>query len=93
MQKLVKFDTFQTAKFLSVVYFLVAAVFCVPMALFTMIFGGSEQFGGYGMIVFIIAPFGYALITFVMVAIGCGLYNLTAKGFGGIAFTLESSQK
>ena len=93
MTQLKRFGVLQTAKVAGVLYFLGALVFCIPIGLLSMLVGGlSEQnpvgamFGGIFMFV---APFIYGALGFVFVAIGCLVYNLTAKFVGGIEVELE----
>jgi hypothetical protein len=98
MQQVKGFGVFQTAKFMAILYFLIAAVVCVLMIPFMLMFGGmmreSGMGGGMGMMggsVFflILAPFIYAIVAFIATAIGCAIYNVVAKRFGGVEIDLR----
>ncbi|MFD1096001.1 hypothetical protein [Salegentibacter chungangensis] len=98
MKKIKRFGVIQTAKTVSLIYFLVMAIFMIPIGIISLVAGG---FGGHdlpffpfaGGIFFFIAPFIYALISFIMVSIGCLIYNLVADYTGGIAVEIQTEEK
>ena len=89
MVQLKRFGILQTAKVAAVIYFLGAVVFCIPFGLITML-GGIFSSQGNSMstlffgVFMLIAPFLYAAVSFVFVALGCWVYNLIARFIGGI---------
>lgn len=94
MVRIKSFGVLQTAKIAAVLYFLGSAIICIPMALLAMLGGalGSEQgfIGGViGGIMLLFAPFLYAGIGFVFVALGSAIYNIVAGYVGGIEIELE----
>jgi len=95
MTRIRRFGILQTAKLMAVMYFLLSAVFVVPVALILMatgvFHGGEDALGGLiGGIGMIFIPFIYALLGFIFVAIGCAIYNVVASWVGGIEVELDS---
>ncbi|MCF6284994.1 MAG: hypothetical protein L3K26_07375 [Candidatus Hydrogenedentes bacterium] len=94
MAQIKRFGVLQTSKVVGVLYFLGAAVFCIPLGLITMVFGGFQGQQGFlggivGGIGLMFLPLLYGAVSFVMVAIGCAVYNLVAGFVGGIEIELE----
>jgi hypothetical protein len=99
MQQVKGFGVFQTAKFMAILYFLIAAVVCVLMIPFMLMFGGMMRESGMGgmgggmmggsIFFLILAPFIYAIVAFIATAIGCAIYNVVAKRFGGVEIDLR----
>jgi len=81
-QRIRRFHPLQTAKTMAVLYGLVSILF-VPVFMFLP--GQS-----YGWMVAILIPVGYALVTFIVTAIGAAVYNLVSGWVGGIEFELEA---
>ena len=94
MAQIKKFGVLQTAKFASVMYLIITAIFLIPFALIMMLSGIVVQertgimtfFGGAFMF---LLPIIYAFIGFIFVAIFCLLYNLVASLIGGIEIEIE----
>lgn len=94
MKRVKRFGVLQTAKTAAVIYFLVSLVIFIPLGLiFTVIggFSGREMpfmpFAGGFMFFFV--PFFYAIAGFVVVAVGCLVYNLVAQWTGGIELEID----
>ena len=93
VKRIKRFGVMQTAKIVSVLYFILAFVFIIPFVLIGSALPTEQFFPGssFSSIIFLILPFFYAIIGFVTTAIGCALYNLLAKYIGGIEFEVEIS--
>jgi hypothetical protein len=88
-QQIRRFGIGQTAKVLGALYGLLGLVFVPFIFLATVMAPGEFAFGlGYA----IIFPVLYAVIGFVMTAIGCALYNFVAGMVGGIEVELGTSE-
>lgn len=93
MKRIKRFGVLQTAKVSAIIYFLISAVFLLPMGFVSSMFGG-ENFPGLpfgGGTFFIFLPFLYAFFGFITTAIACLVYNLIAKWTGGIEFEVETA--
>ena len=84
MHEIKSFQIFQTAKVMAVVYAIMAAIFGVLFALGALWHGHPVR----AIMAIIFIPILYAIVSFVMVAFLCWLYNEVAKHIGGIAFEL-----
>jgi hypothetical protein len=92
MKKRIKrFGVVQTAKVFAVIYFICTAVIMAPMALLFGMLGGANTFP-FGTMFFVAAPFGYAILGFIITAIGCFTYNIVAKWVGGIVVEVETTE-
>jgi len=84
----------QMAKILGVLYFLMTAIFCIPMGVFVMLMGGLQgeegimggAIGGIGMF---FLPVLYGVGGFIGGAISAALYNVVAGLVGGIELELQ----
>ncbi|MBU1726399.1 MAG: hypothetical protein KJ880_02075 [Candidatus Omnitrophica bacterium] len=83
-----KIGVLQSAKVMSLIYFVVSALFFFPMAIYTIASGGKtkEGFPGWGLFFF---PFVYLVLGFVILSLFFVLYNLLAKFIGGIEIEIE----
>lgn len=87
-QRIRRFGVGQTAKVLGVLYGLLGLVFTPFFFLMSAASPDSFPFGfGFA----ILFPVMYAVMGFIMVALGCALYNLVAGWVGGIEVELETS--
>jgi hypothetical protein len=50
---------------------------------------GGGMMGGGSIFFLILAPFIYAIVAFIATAIGCAIYNVVAKRFGGVEIDLR----
>ncbi|MDN3669111.1 hypothetical protein QWY93_07205 [Echinicola jeungdonensis] len=86
MKRIKKLGVLQIAKVAAIIYFLVTAVFMIPISLFSTLTDagpfGSLPFGGGFMFIFM--PFVYGIFSFVFTAVGCFVYNLVSSWIGGI---------
>ncbi len=92
MKRIKKFGVYQTSKISAVIYFLISAVFMIPFGLISSLIGNTNlpgfPFGGGAF--FILIPFIYGFMGFIMTAIGCSVYNLVSKWVGGIEVEIET---
>jgi hypothetical protein len=94
MKRIKRFGVYQTAKIAAVIYFLIAAVFTLPFWLIVSSMPGNGVFPASlfsSKIFLVIVPFLYGIVAFIMTAIGCVVYNLTAKWTGGIELEVEET--
>ena len=92
MTRIQRIGVFQTAKIAAIIYFVIIAIIAIPMALIMSAVGYTADIPGLSIgigLIYIVAPFFYAIIIFIMTALGCALYNLVASWIGGIPVELE----
>jgi hypothetical protein len=82
-----RFGIAQTAKVLGALYGL-AGLLLVPIFLVVGRYAPNES--GLGMGFAIAIPIMYAVIGFIVTAIGCAIYNLVAGWVGGIELELDT---
>lgn len=81
-----RFDPFQTAKIMGVMYGLLGLIF-TPIFLLVALYSPAEP--GFGMGFAIAIPLVYAVIGFVGSLIGAAVYNAVAGWVGGLEVELE----
>lgn len=93
MKRIKKIGVYQTSKVSAVIYFIISAIFLIPIGIISHTIGdkNTEIFTLDGGFIFFVAPFLYAIIGFIMTAIGCFLYNLTVTWTDGIELEFEIS--
>ena len=74
----------QTAKVISVLYFIVSIPFIAIFALISLIMPGKSSGFSFFMI---LLPVLYLVLGFIFTAIAAWIYNLVASWVGGIEFT------
>jgi ABC-type dipeptide/oligopeptide/nickel transport system permease component len=84
-KQILRFSIHQTSKVFAVIYFLLTAVFAIPIGIYLLVTSGDWVDGLFTFAL----PFIYALVAYIMIAISCFIYNLIANSFGGIEFTLS----
>lgn len=92
MKRVKSFGDYQTSKVAAIIMFCVSLLFIIPLA-FISSFMGSMGFPGFpfgGGLFFLIMPFLYGIMGFVMTAISCLIYNLISKWTGGIEVEIET---
>jgi hypothetical protein len=82
MHEIKSFGVFQTAKVAAVLYLVISAVIVVPLTFIMMAVAGNRA-NPFGLLVLLL-PILYAVIGFILTAIGCWVYNLIASMAGGI---------
>ena len=97
MKRIKSFGIYQTSKVVAIILFFSSLVFVIPFGLIMMKMTGGNHiqgfpFGGGGVFI-IILPFLYAIMGFIMTAIGCWIYNLVAKWTGGIELEFEDDEE
>jgi hypothetical protein len=80
-----RFGIQSTALTVGILYFVIALVF---MPFFYLATRGDAR-GALPGFAFLLGPFIYAVIGYLIAALGSWLYNLIAGWSGGVAFTLE----
>ncbi len=94
MKRIKRFGIYQTSKVAAIIYFLISAIFVSPFALVSSLMGTNSAFSSVfpfgGGVFFIIIPFFYGIVGFIVTAISCFFYNLTANWTGGIEVEIET---
>jgi hypothetical protein len=88
-KQITNFSVHQTSKVLAILYFVFAAIFFIPLGLYTLF---HEAQTGSAIFLFI-CPFLYLIATYILFAITQFVYNFIAKGFGGVEFTVTDVDK
>ena len=78
----------QSGKVIAIMYFVFAAVFCIPSGLYIFFSTGAAE-----SLLLILAPFLYALFGYITFAIFAFVYNLVASSFGGIEFSVSENDE
>ena len=73
----------QTSKVFAILYVAIGLLF-IPIGV-VMILAGQMVMG----IIYVLMPFIYGIIGYPLAALMCWIYNLIAKGVGGVEFTVE----
>jgi len=84
-----RFGIASTALTVAVIYFILGLIIAPLFFLATLGTRPSDSLPG---IVFLLAPFIYAVFGYVFAAIGCFVYNVIAGWTGGVALTLEPGE-
>lgn len=74
----------QSAKFMAVLYFILSAIFCIPVGILLIIQEGFQE-KGYILLV----PIVYGLLTWIFTAFVAFIYNIVADMVGGLELTLK----
>lgn len=91
MKRIKKIGVLQTAKVASLIYFLITAIFMIPIGIISSFFSGGTFLNlPIGKTFFFFMPFVYGIMVFIITAIGCVVYNLIAKWTGGIEIKIET---
>lgn len=87
-QQIARFSPHQNAKVFAVLMALGSLVFVVPF----MLFAGMMTPEGMGppMFMFVLFPVVYLVFGYVMVAIGCAIYNYMVPYIGGIEYESQA---
>lgn len=76
-----RFSLHQTAKVFAFVYFILSAIFLIPLGIVTLF---SKEHAGA--LFLFLAPFVYLIVGYLAWILLGAVYNLVAKYFGGIEF-------
>ena len=87
-QQVVRFSPHQNGKVFAVLSAVGSLVFLVPMFLLFSIIAPSQARPPFVML--LTMPLIYLVLGYVMVAIGCALYNFMFRYVGGIEFEFET---
>lgn len=83
-QQIARFSPHQNGKVLAILMAVGALVFLLPLMLFAFATAPAEA--RPPMLFFLAMPVLYLVMGYVMVVIGCALYNVLSKRIGGIEF-------
>jgi hypothetical protein len=83
-----RFGVIQTANVVAMLYLVIIGIFAVPIALIGLIVGLAGQPGGYSAVLALLAPVAYAIFGWLIAALACLIYNLSAGWIGGIEVTV-----
>ena len=94
MKRIKRFGVLQTAKIVSLMYFILIAVIMIPIGIISTLVSGlfGSTFPAFGGAMFFILPFVYGAVIFVMTALGCLVYNFVAQWTGGIEVEVEITE-
>jgi hypothetical protein len=84
-----RFGIASTALTVAVIYFVLGLIIAPIFFLATL---GTRPSASMPGLVFLLAPFIYAVFGYVFAAIGCFIYNVIAGWTGGVALTLEPGE-
>ena len=84
-----RFGIASTALTVAVIYFILGLIIAPLFFLATL---GTRPSASMPGIMFLLAPFVYAVFGYVFAAIGCFIYNVIAGWTGGVALTLEPGE-
>jgi hypothetical protein len=84
-----RFGIASTALTVAVIYFVLGLIIAPLFFLATL---GTRPSNSLPGIVFLLAPFIYAVFGYVFAAIGCFIYNIIAGWTGGVALALEPGE-
>ncbi|MDE2607187.1 MAG: hypothetical protein KGL68_14825 [Burkholderiales bacterium] len=83
-QQITRLSPHQNAKVVGVLALVVSLVFFIPLALVAYTVVPPEE--RPAMFFFLVMPFVYLVMGYVVVVIGCSIYNALVKRIGGIEF-------
>lgn len=83
-KQIVRLSVHQTSKVIALIHFLISIIVIVPITLFLYYLSQDPQF-----FVYLIFPFLNLLFSYILAVIFCWIYNLVARGFGGIEIELN----
>jgi hypothetical protein len=86
-QQVARFSPHQNGKVFAVLMAVSALVFLVPFFLFASLSGQQEAAPFFLILLF---PVIYLVLGYIMVVIGCAVYNFMFKFIGGIEFEAKS---
>lgn len=82
-RQIVNVSVHQTSKVIAILYFIITIFFIIPFSIFFYMTSEDPSYFG-----FLIMPFIYLILSYLVSIIFCWLYNIVARGFGGIEFEL-----
>jgi hypothetical protein len=88
-QQVSRLSPHQNGKVLGVLWAIVSLIILVPFFLVASAFGGAER--GFPLWAIFIAPVFYLILTYIVTAIACLLYNVITPMTGGIEYDTNPS--
>lgn len=83
LKQIVRISVHQTSRIIALIHFILSVIVIIPVALWIYFVSGDPVFFG-----FLIFPFFNLLVSYIITAFFCWVYNIVAKSFGGIEFEL-----
>lgn len=84
IQEVMKLSVHQTSKVVALFNFVMSALIYIPVGIYAIFALGMVE-----ALMSFLFPFIYLVVSYLLVALGCWVYNLIASSFGGIEITLE----
>jgi len=81
-------SVFQSSKVLAILSFIISILYAIPLGFYTLSTGDKEL-----AIALFLQPILHLVVVYISSIIIFLLYNLVAKGLGGIEFTLATQEK
>lgn len=85
-------DVISTAKIITIIYFLVLLVIFIPLGFIGLLFNAGDYFFFGSIFTMFFIPIVYGILTFLITAAFCFLYNLFAERIGGIKLELGDDE-
>ncbi len=90
-KQIVRFSLHQNAKVISVLTAACTLVIIVPTFLLSLVFAPASQ--RPPVIMFIVMPLIYLVASYLMVIVGCAVYNALYRYIGGIEFEAQEHDR
>jgi len=87
-QQVTRLSPHQNGKIVAVLMAVTSLVFVVPAVLVSNTFGDKEN--ALPLFMVLLLPIVYLILTYLMTAVGCFVYNFAAKFVGGIEFEAQA---
>ena len=91
MKRIKKFGVYQTSKVVAINLFVGALIFVIPFGMGSRLLIGTNHPGfpfGSGLFFFLL-PILYGVISFIITALACMIYNFIAEWTGGIEIEID----
>lgn len=89
-QQVARFSPHQNGKVFAILMAVSSLVFVVPFMVFASMV--SPRGSGPSFLVILLFPLIYLVMGYVMVAVGCAIYNFMFRYIGGIEFESQTQQ-
>lgn len=86
-QQITSISVGQCGKVLALFCFALSGALGIPVGIGMLVFGGKGRYAG---LPFLFLPFAYLAFGYVMGALYALIYNLIARKFGGLEFTVRT---
>lgn len=91
MKRIKKFSVYQTARVVGMITLLLTAIIIIPIGLLISLTGSGSAMGFpyEGGLIIVLVPLLYAVISFIVTALSCLIYNMVSGWVGGIELEFE----